>query len=136
MEQKFECIEKHLYKRVYQTSKGERRILYYALFRDRLKGKPRKFRLRSDLKPAREDLQVLEARKIQREDFDAVNITTTFDQNANGEIDISDYDVFESCLTGPGMFVTSQCAIFDANDDCKVDMDDYALFQGEFGGSQ
>ncbi len=76
MEQKFECLEKHLYKRQYQTAKGERRILYYALFRDRLKGKPRKFRLRSDLKSAREDLKILEARNIQREDFDAGIITT------------------------------------------------------------
>ncbi len=83
MEQKFKRLEQHLYERRYETSKGERRILYYALFRDRLKGKARKYRLRSDLKLAKEDLKILEARNIQREDFDAENIATEQEPKKN-----------------------------------------------------
>ena len=69
MEQKIERIEKHLYKRQYQTAGGDWSTLYYARFTD-WKGKRRAFPLGSDLKTAREELKVLEARNIRREDFD------------------------------------------------------------------
>lgn len=69
--EKFERIEKHLYIRQYRTSTGCWSTLYYAKLTDRLKGKPRTFPLGSDLKEAREQLQILEARNIKREDFDA-----------------------------------------------------------------
>jgi len=69
MAQTFERLEKHLYKRQYQTLVGEWSTIYYARFTD-WKGKRRIFPLGSDLKTAKEELKVLEARNIRREDFD------------------------------------------------------------------
>jgi integrase len=69
MNQKFERIEKHLYLRQYQTAGGEWSTLYYARFKD-WKGRQRAFPLGSELKTAREELTVYEARNIRREDFD------------------------------------------------------------------
>jgi len=66
----FECIAQHLYKRQYQTASGEWSTLYYGRFKD-WKRKRRTFSLGSDLKTAREELKVLEARNIRKEDFDA-----------------------------------------------------------------
>jgi len=62
-------VAKHLYKRQYQTAAGEWSTLFYARFTD-WKGKRRIFSLGSDLKTAKEELKVLEARNIRREDFD------------------------------------------------------------------
>jgi integrase len=69
MNQKFERIEKHLYRRQYQTAGGEWSTLYYAKFRD-WKGIDRAFPLGSQLKTAREELTIYEARNIRREDFE------------------------------------------------------------------
>lgn len=69
MEQKFERVEKHLYRRQYQTAGGEWTTLYYGRSKD-WKGKHRAFPLGSDLKTARDELKVREARNIRREDFD------------------------------------------------------------------
>ena len=69
MEEKFERIEKHLHTRQYQTAGGDWSTIYYARFTD-WKGKRRAFPLGSDLKTAREELKVLEARNIRRGDFD------------------------------------------------------------------
>jgi integrase len=69
MNQKFERIEKHLYLRQYQTAGGEWSTLYYVRFKD-WKGKHRAFPVGSELKTAREELTVYEARNIRREDFD------------------------------------------------------------------
>jgi len=69
MGQTFERLEKHLYKRRYQTAAGEWSTIFYARFTD-WKGKRRTFPLGSDLKTARDELKVLEARNIRREDFD------------------------------------------------------------------
>jgi integrase len=60
---------KHLYKRQYQTAAGDWSTIFYARFTD-WKGKRRILSLGSDLKTAREELKVLEARNIRREDFD------------------------------------------------------------------
>ena len=49
MNASFECIEKHLYRRRYQTAGGEWSTLYYAIFTD-WKKKRRAFPLGSDLK--------------------------------------------------------------------------------------
>jgi hypothetical protein len=70
MKETFEKVEKHLYRRQYQTAGGERSTLYYARFKD-CKGKARTFPLGSVLRTAREELTVYEARNIRREDFDA-----------------------------------------------------------------
>ncbi|MEE8114819.1 MAG: site-specific integrase [Nitrososphaerales archaeon] len=69
MEDKFTRIERHLYKRQYRTESSNWSTLYYGIFVD-WKGKRRKFPLGSDLKTAKGELKVLEARNIRREDFD------------------------------------------------------------------
>ena len=71
--QKFENIEKHLYRRQYQTAAGEWSTLYYGIFTD-WKKRRRTFPLGSKLKAAREELTILEARNTRKEDFDAVKV--------------------------------------------------------------
>ena len=73
MNASFDCIEKHFYRRRYQTAGGEWSTLYYAIFTD-WKKKRRAFPLGSDLKTARDELKVFQARNIRREDFDAQEI--------------------------------------------------------------
>ncbi|MCH8054744.1 MAG: tyrosine-type recombinase/integrase [Deltaproteobacteria bacterium] len=68
-ENRFERIEKHLYKRQYQTTSGDWSTLYYGIFTD-WKGKRRTFPLGSELKTARGQLKVLEADNIRKVDFD------------------------------------------------------------------
>ena len=68
-ENRFECIEKHLYKRQYQTGSGDWSTLYYGIFTD-WKRKRRTFPVGSDLKTARERLKILEADNIKKVDFD------------------------------------------------------------------
>ncbi len=70
MNQKFERIEKHLYKRQYQTSNGDWASLYYGIFTD-WKGKRRRFSLGSNLQGARDKLGVLHKRNDAEYDFDA-----------------------------------------------------------------
>ena len=55
--------------------------------------------------------------------------TLTFDENADGSVNVFDYGAFEECLTGPDGITTSDCVVFDANKDCRVDMVDYFAFQ-------
>jgi len=70
MEQTFERIERHLYKRQYQISTGEWSTLFYAKFTD-WKGKLRTFPLGSDLQGARDRLGVLHKRNDAEYEFDA-----------------------------------------------------------------
>ncbi len=76
---------------------------------------------------------------VQFEDgTDALIVATPqlpLDANANGAVDLDDYALFSDCLTGPGMYVTPECAIFDVNGDCQVDLVDWGLFQEIFGGT-
>jgi hypothetical protein len=67
MDQNFKRIEKHLYRRQYQTA-GNWSTLYDVIFTD-WKKKRRTFAIGSDLKTAREELRVLQARNIRKEDF-------------------------------------------------------------------
>jgi len=53
MEQKFERIGEHFYKRSYSTAKEEQRLKFYALFTD-WKGVRRRFPLGSDEKSAKQ----------------------------------------------------------------------------------
>jgi integrase len=76
MNQTFERIEKHLYCRQYQTVGGEWSTLYYVRFKD-WKGKHRTFPVGSELKTARDELRVYEARNIRREDFNADKVKPT-----------------------------------------------------------
>ncbi len=62
-------VAKHLYRRQYQTAGGDWSTIFYARFTD-WKGKRRIFSLGSNPKTAKEELKVLEARNIRREDFD------------------------------------------------------------------
>lgn len=67
--QKFERIEKHLYRRQYRTASGDWSTLFYGIFTD-WKPKRRTFPLGCDLKTAREQLKILEADNIKGKDFD------------------------------------------------------------------
>ena len=69
MYQKFDRVEKHFYRRQYQTSGGDWSTLYYAIFTD-WKKKRRTFPLGSDLKTAKNKLKEVEGRNVMREDFD------------------------------------------------------------------
>ncbi len=69
MKQVFKRIAPRLYKRQYQAANGEWTTLHYGIFVD-WKRKRRRFPLGSDLKTAREELKVYEARNVRREDFD------------------------------------------------------------------
>lgn len=70
MNQTFECVEKHLYKRQYRTAAGDWSTLYYGIFVDH-KGKRRRFPLGSSLEDARDRLGELKTLNKGRYDFDA-----------------------------------------------------------------
>jgi hypothetical protein len=69
MEQRFERVAPRLYRRTYETTDGAESTLYYARFVCKLKHKRRLFALGGDLKTAKDELKVLDARNIWREDF-------------------------------------------------------------------
>ncbi|MCH7526291.1 MAG: right-handed parallel beta-helix repeat-containing protein [Planctomycetes bacterium] len=55
--------------------------------------------------------------------------------NDDEDIDLDDYALFLSCVTGPGGGpVSPECACFDANDDDDVDFGDFAALQQAFTG--
>ena len=57
------------------------------------------------------------------------------DMNADGTVNLFDYDLFQACVTGPGGGpVSPDCACFDFNDDDDVDLLDFAAFQVSFTG--
>jgi integrase len=70
MKTTFHCIDKGLYKRQYQNANGDWSTLFYGIFVD-WTGKRRTFPLGTDMRTAKEELTVLRARNIRREDFDA-----------------------------------------------------------------
>ena len=70
MEAQMKRIAKNLYKRQYKVASGDWSTNYYGAFKD-WKGKRRTFPLGTDLKIAKQELAVLKARNIRREDFDA-----------------------------------------------------------------
>jgi hypothetical protein len=94
MTDKFERIAKNLYKRHHLNTDGEWSRLFYGIFVD-WKGKRRSFPLGSDLKTAKEELTLLKARNIRKEDFDAepeaIKAGLTFsvygDAYFNGKVD-------------------------------------------------
>jgi integrase len=69
-EKKFEVVEKHLYRRQYQTSSGDWSTLYYGVFKC-WDGKRRWFPLADNLKAAREALTLRLSDNLKRYDFDA-----------------------------------------------------------------
>src|SRR5262245_30255982 len=69
MEQNCERVEKHLYRRQYQTAGGDWETRYYACLTT-WDGKRRSFRLGSDLSRARDQLGVIRKRNDAEYDFD------------------------------------------------------------------
>ena len=69
MEETFEHIERHLYRRQYQTAGGEWRTAYYGIFTD-WKGIRRKFPLGDCLEDARDRLGELRTLNKGRHDWD------------------------------------------------------------------
>ncbi len=54
-----------------------------------------------------------------------------FDHDGDGDVDLNDHSVHQSCFTGPGQFYTpdNSCSISDVDRDGDVDDDDSQLFQ-------
>ncbi len=69
----FKREARHLFKRQYPISSGEWSTLYYGIFKD-WKRVLRKFPLGSELKPAQEQLAILEADNVKKKDFDLEKI--------------------------------------------------------------
>jgi len=70
MEQKFQRVARHLYRRQYETASGDWTTLYYGRFVCRLKKKRRLFALGPDSAVAKDRLKKLEAQDVDRYDFD------------------------------------------------------------------
>lgn len=70
MQEKFECIEKHLYRRQYRTANGDYSTLFYGIFVD-WRGIRRRFPLGQDLQSARDRLGELRRLDMGHYDFDA-----------------------------------------------------------------
>jgi len=52
------------------------------------------------------------------------------DFNADGLVDLADYELLEECTNGPkGMLLNDDCLIADIDGDGRVDLLDFALFQ-------
>jgi hypothetical protein len=68
--EKFERVAPRLYRRTYETADGAESTLYYARFVCKLKRKRRMIPLGSEQRTAKNELKVLDARNIRREDFD------------------------------------------------------------------
>ncbi len=57
------------------------------------------------------------------------------DIDADGDVDLNDFALFDSCITGPGGGVGgSGCQAADINEDGDVDWADFSLFQVAFTG--
>ncbi|UCG15999.1 MAG: hypothetical protein JSV19_11965 [Phycisphaerales bacterium] len=56
------------------------------------------------------------------------------DWNADGDVDLADYQAFAGCHLGPTMSVDVTCTLFDFDGDVDVDVGDFAAFQAAFTG--
>ena len=58
-----------------------------------------------------------------------------FDPDGDGDVDLTDYQDFEVCLTGPNVPASPQCASnHDSDGDADVDLADFRAFQLAFTG--
>lgn len=75
--EKFERVKKvkYLYRRQYRTANGDWSTIYYGRFVD-WKGKRRMFSLGNNLDTAKDELELLRARNVRKEDFDADKMKT------------------------------------------------------------
>jgi len=54
----------------------------------------------------------------------------------DGDVDLTDYDAFESCLTGPGGGPpATNCRCFDVNRSATIDLADFAIIQSTYTGT-
>ncbi|MHC4800077.1 MAG: hypothetical protein ACYTF1_25850, partial [Planctomycetota bacterium] len=51
------------------------------------------------------------------------------DYDRDGDVDSADYDVFESCASGPNVPYTGDCSDTDFDNDLDTDQDDFGIFQ-------
>ncbi len=56
------------------------------------------------------------------------------DCNDDGGVDLTDYNAFEVCLSGPAGGILDGCACYDVDQSGDVDLVDFAVSQAEFTG--
>ena len=61
--------------------------------------------------------------------------TGTGDADDDGYIDVDDFAVLASCMTGPDIWVEAGCEVMDVNGDCDADLADLAAWQPSFTGN-
>ncbi len=62
-------------------------------------------------------------------------VTTPADLDRDGDVDLSDFALFQLCFNGPNQAPGNHCAVdSDFNDDNDVDLADFAVFQACFNG--
>jgi hypothetical protein len=66
-------------------------------------------------------------------DWTDLAYTPAGDCDANGSVDLVDYQDLAACLAGPGGGLGVGCSCFDFNADGDVDLQDYSLFMVTFG---
>lgn len=59
----------------------------------------------------------------------SLNARLTFDQDADGDIDLIDFSGLSACVTGPGVTAVAGCDIHDADGDSDIDLFDFSGFQ-------
>lgn len=57
------------------------------------------------------------------------------DLNADGDVDIEDFDLLADCLSGPDVVPTPACTCSDQDGDTDTDLGDFAAFQQTFVGA-
>lgn len=57
------------------------------------------------------------------------------DLEGDGDVDLADFLMFQSCATAPGIAADLPCRKADLDNDTDVDQDDFAIFQRCFTGS-
>ncbi|MHC4674466.1 MAG: hypothetical protein ACYTBZ_18425, partial [Planctomycetota bacterium] len=56
------------------------------------------------------------------------------DYDRDGDVDNADYDVFESCASGPNVPYTGDCSDTDFDNDLDTDQEDFGIFQRCYSG--
>ncbi len=64
--------------------------------------------------------------------FASCELVGDFDRD--GDVDLDDFRIFHTCLTGPGKMAPRFCRLGDCDEDNDIDLADYAAFQSEFTG--
>ena len=57
------------------------------------------------------------------------------DLDGDGDVDLSDFGIFQSCFNGPNRsYAAGGCADADLDGDFDVDLSDFGMFQACFNG--